>query len=155
MPTLLNNLQDQCLTTAQELKVSALLDYGLQIFNKSSAEVSLVLVDDDYIRELNLTYGGLDQPTDVLSFALEEADEPPLVADGEVIPELLGDIYISVTRAAEQAATYGHSFEREMGFLAVHGLLHLLGYDHQTPEETAVMREKEEQIMREFALERK
>jgi probable rRNA maturation factor len=154
MPTFLNNIQKESLTGAQERQIIAIMDYGLQIFNKSSAEISLVLVDDDYIRELNLAYRGLDKPTDVLSFALEEADEAPLVSDGAVIPELLGDIYISVTRAAEQAVTYGHSFERELGFLAVHGLLHLLGYDHQTPEEAATMRGREEQIMREFSLER-
>jgi probable rRNA maturation factor len=157
MPTFLNNIQDQQLTEAQERQVTAILDYGLQLFDKSAAEISLVLVNNDYIHKLNLDYRGLDQPTDVLSFALEEADgAPPPVesANTAAIPELLGDIYISVPRAAEQAVTYGHSFERELGFLAVHGLLHLMGYDHQTPEETAVMREKEEEIMQKFALER-
>jgi probable rRNA maturation factor len=154
MPTFLNNIQEQPLTKAQELEVTALLDYGLRLFDKADAELSLVLVDDDYIRELNLSYRGLDQPTDVLSFALEEADDAPLPAGGEKMPELLGDIYISVPRATEQAETYGHSFERELGFLAVHGLLHLVGYDHQTPDETVAMREREERILREFALER-
>jgi probable rRNA maturation factor len=154
MPTFLNNIQDQPLTEAQEQQVTAILDYGLQIFNKSVAEISLVLADNDYIQELNLTYRGLDQPTDVLSFAMEEIDDAPQVVNEAAIPELLGDIYVSVERATEQAATYGHSFERELCYLAVHGLLHLMGFDHQTPEETAVMREREEQIMREFLLER-
>jgi probable rRNA maturation factor len=152
MPTFLNNIQGQPLTESQERQITAILDYGLQIFNKSTAEISLVLVDNDYIQELNLAYSGLNQPTDVLSFALEETDDAPEVVNKAEIPELLGDIYISVERAAEQAVTYGHSFERELCYLAVHGLLHLMGFDHQTPEETAVMREREEQLMREFSL---
>jgi probable rRNA maturation factor len=152
MPTFLNNIQGQPLTESQERQITAILDYGLQIFNKSTAEISLVLVDNDYIQELNLAYRGLNQPTDVLSFALEETDDAPEVVNKAEIPELLGDIYISVERAAEQAVTYGHSFERELCYLAVHGLLHLMGFDHQTPEETAVMREREEQLMREFSL---
>jgi probable rRNA maturation factor len=155
MPTFLNNIQGKPLTEAQERQVTAILDYGLQIFTKSAAELSLVLVDDDYIQKLNLSYRGLDQPSDVLSFALEETDDAPEMVNEAAIPELLGDIYISCGRAAEQAVTYGHSFERELCYLAVHGLLHLMGFDHQTPEETAVMREREEQIMREFLLERK
>jgi probable rRNA maturation factor len=155
MPTFLNNIQEQPLIGAQEQQVTAILDYGLQIFNKSAAEISLVLVDDDYIQKLNLSYRGLDQPTDVLSFALEETDDAPKVVNQAAIPELLGDIYVSVERAVEQAVTYGHSFERELCYLAVHGLLHLMGFDHQNPEETAMMREREEQIMREFLLERK
>jgi probable rRNA maturation factor len=151
MPTRLNNLQAQSLTAGQEGQITALLDYGLGIFHKSAAEVSLILADDEYLRQLNREYRGIDQPTDVLSFAMAEGLTAPGVAD---LPELLGDIYISKTRAAVQADAYGHSFQRELCYLAVHGLLHLLGFDHQTPEATAVMREREEQIMREFGLER-
>lgn len=155
MPTLLNNIQTKiALTEAQLSLVTAVLDFCLNRFGKTAAEVSLVLVDNDYIRELNLEYRDLDQPTDVLSFAMEEEDDAPeLVGDAE-LPELLGDIYISVERAREQAESFGHTFERELAYLAVHGLLHLVGFDHQNPEDTAAMREQEEQIMQEFMLNR-
>jgi probable rRNA maturation factor len=151
MPTRLNDLQAPSLTAEQERQIIALLDYGLEIFYKSAAEVSLVLADDEYLRQLNREYRGIDQPTDVLSFAMAEGLPAPETVD---LLELLGDIYISKTRAVAQADSYGHSFQRELCYLAVHGLLHLLGFDHQTPEATAVMREREERIMREFGLER-
>ncbi|HEY8463134.1 MAG TPA: rRNA maturation RNase YbeY [Bacillota bacterium] len=155
MPTLLNNIQSQQeLTEAQLALVTAVLDFGLASFDRSEAEVSLVLVDNDYIQELNLEYRGVDQPTDVLSFALEEADEAPELHSEEELPKLLGDIYISVERAREQAESYGHSLERELAYLATHGLLHLLGYDHQTSETKQVMRQAEERIMQEFMLSR-
>lgn len=156
MPTLLNNIQAAHSLSDEQLNlITAVLDFGLARFNKAAAEVSLVLVDNDYIQELNLEYRGIDQPTDVLSFALEEGEEAVMLAlpeDGEPVPELLGDIYISVERAHEQADNYGHTFERELSYLAVHGLLHLMGFDHQTPEETASMREEEEKVLREFML---
>jgi probable rRNA maturation factor len=155
MPTLPNNLQTQkALSDAEIDRVTAVLDFGLVRFKKPAAETSLILVDDAYIRELNREYRGLDQPTDVLSFAMEEADDSPGIRVAAELPELLGDIYISVERAAEQAESYGHSFERELCYLAVHGLLHLLGFDHQGPEDTQAMREEEEAIMKEFALSR-
>ncbi|MDO4581783.1 MAG: rRNA maturation RNase YbeY [Bacillota bacterium] len=91
------------------------------------AEISLTIVDNDEIQRLNREYRGADAPTDVLSFAMSEG-EPLPVAAGQ--PLLLGDIIISAERAAAQAEEYGHSFERESVFLFVHGLLHLLGYDH-------------------------
>lgn len=109
-------------------------------------EVSLVLVDDDYIRELNNTYRNKDSATDVLSFAMEEStgEEPLFEAEEDVI---LGDIIISVETAERQAKEYGHSFVREMAFLTTHGMLHLLGYDHEVEEKRTVMREREEQIL--------
>lgn len=116
------------------------------------AEVSLVLIDDKRIHELNFEYRGVDRPTDVLSFALqEEVDDEP---DMEVEDELLGDILISVERAREQAVEYGHSFEREIIYLAVHGTLHLLGFDHEEERDKQEMRSKEEEIMRKLKLER-
>jgi probable rRNA maturation factor len=155
MPILLNNLQTQkALSEAETSRVSRVLDFGLARFDKSAAETSLILVNDAYIRELNREYRGLDQPTDVLSFAMQEGDDGPPIPVSAELPELLGDIYISVERALEQAESYGHSFERELCYLAVHGLLHLLGFDHQGPEDTGAMREEEEAIMKEFALER-
>ncbi|MHB1151813.1 MAG: rRNA maturation RNase YbeY [Eubacteriales bacterium] len=89
---------------------------------RGKAEVSVTLTDDEKIRTLNREYRGKDMPTDVLSF--------PMEARG-----LLGDIVISLERAAYQAELYGHSFERETAFLTVHSMLHLLGYDHETSDE--------------------
>lgn len=117
-------------------------------------EVSVTLVDDDAIRELNRDYRGVDRPTDVLSFAMLEEGEgepeaPQLPPDA---PLQLGDIVISLERAAAQAVEYGHSLERELGFLVTHGVLHLLGYDHQTPEDEARMQETAEAILGELDL---
>lgn len=118
----------------------------------TQTEVSVVLADDNYIKQLNWQYRGLDCATDVLSFALNEGDEPA-VLNGPA-QTLLGDIVISLPTAERQAAEYGHAVEREVAYLAVHGLLHLLGYDHQTAAEQAVMREREEEILRAVALAR-
>ena len=116
------------------------------------AEVSLMLVDDQRIHGLNLEYRGVDRSTDVLSFALqEEMDGEP---DSEFEDDMLGDIVISVERAREQAAEYEHSFEREIIYLAVHGTLHLLGYDHEEESDKQEMRSKEEEIMANLGLER-
>lgn len=111
------------------------------------AEVSLTLVDDAAIRELNRTYRGVDAPTDVLSFALEETapEEPGYTDPGE--DRLLGDIIISVPTAVRQAGEYGHSLARELAFLAVHGFLHLLGYDHATAAGAADMEARQEAIL--------
>jgi probable rRNA maturation factor len=119
------------------------------------AEVSVVLVDDAYIRELNRQYRGKDTPTDVLSFAMRESVPEEEAIEGEPEAEqLLGDIVISVERAREQAEEYGHSFERELGYLAVHGMLHLLGYDHEKEDDRKIMRQKEEEILKAFDLTR-
>jgi probable rRNA maturation factor len=115
------------------------------------AEVSLTLVDDQRIHELNRDYRGVDRPTDVLSFALqEETEDEPDILDYE--DDLLGDIIISVERARSQAEEYGHSFERELVYLAVHGTLHLLGYDHEQEEDKVEMRRQEENVMSQIGL---
>ena len=117
-----------------------------------AAEVSLMLVDDRRIHSLNLEYRGVDRPTDVLSFALqEEAEEEP---DSDYEDDMLGDIVISAERAREQAGEYGHSFEREIVYLAVHGTLHLLGYDHEEEKDKEEMRSHEEEVMALMGLER-
>lgn len=108
-------------------------------------EVSVLLTDNATIHSLNCQYRGKDMPTDVLSFALDEGDEPAII-DGP--PEnLLGDIIISLEKATEQAAEYGHSQEREVAFLTLHGLLHLLGYDHETEADKAEMRKEEDDVL--------
>lgn len=114
-------------------------------------EVSLTLTDDPGIRELNKAYRNMDRPTDVLSFPINEGQA---LATGGNQRRLLGDIIISTDRAADQALAYGHSYEREMAFLTVHGMLHLLGLDHQRPEEAAHMEELQRQILRAMGLPR-
>ncbi len=118
------------------------------------AEISLLFTDDERIHELNRRYRQVDRPTDVLSFALMEAeDEDPQGSDPEV-PPVLGDIVISLERAVAQAGEFGHSLTREVVYLTVHGALHLVGYDHGSGEERRRMREMEEAIMTELGLAR-
>ncbi len=121
----------------------------------AGAEVSLLLVDDETIQAWNREYRNIDRVTDVLSFAIQESgeDEPELLG-GQEDTLLLGDIVISAAAAGRQALEYGHSLERELSYLAVHGMLHLLGYDHLEPEEQTVMRRKEEEILSHFGLHR-
>jgi probable rRNA maturation factor len=111
-------------------------------------EVSVTFADDLLIQDLNKTYRGIDRATDVLSFAFDEgedgAPEVPL-QDPEI--HLLGDIVISLEKTIAQAEEYGHSEERELAFLFVHGMLHLLGYDHQEEKDTNEMRKMEEEIL--------
>lgn len=115
-----------------------------------SVEISITLVDDSEIQALNREHRNLDKPTDVLSFSQLEGEELAAPPEGE--PILMGDIVISLERCSEQAAGYGHSFERELGFLVVHGMLHLLGLDHQTPEEEKAMMAATEEILLELGL---
>ena len=107
------------------------------------AEICLMFVDNEQIREMNSAYRDKDSATDVLSFPMYEADEA--IEDEEEI--LLGDIVISLERAAEQAEEYGHSLEREVMYLLVHGLLHLAGYDHMEDDEKKEMRRREEELL--------
>ena len=114
----------------------ALLDRATDLHDgeEMEKEVELLLTGDDEIRELNKKYRNKDQPTDVLSFALED-------------DEMLGQIAISVERAKQQAEEIGQSLEEELKFLFVHGLMHLLGHDHQNPEEEKLMLEQAYKIL--------
>lgn len=118
------------------------------------AEVSINFVSNKEIQELNRNYRQKDMPTDVISFALQESVEGEVDIIGEDIPLALGDIVISVDMAKEQAEDYDHSYERELAFLAIHGFLHLLGYDHMTKEDETVMFAKQETYLGEFGIER-
>jgi probable rRNA maturation factor len=111
-------------------------------------------VTSEEIREINRDYRGKDTPTDVISFALEEEGEDEVEIVGADMPPVLGDIIISADRTKEQAEEYGHSFMRELGFLAVHGFLHLLGYDHMTKEEEEEMFSKQKDLLDEYGLTR-
>ncbi|AEP01951.1 rRNA maturation RNase YbeY [Weizmannia coagulans] len=135
--------------------VRTLLDYAArQEGVEDGTELSVTFTDNEGIREINRDYRGKDQPTDVISFALEEMGEGEIEITGAEIPRVLGDIIISVPRAREQAEEYGHSFERELGFLAVHGFLHLLGYDHMTKEDETEMFGRQNEILDRYGLKR-
>lgn len=111
-----------------------------------SVVLTITVVDDDEIRQINQQHRGIDKATDVLSFPLLEADAE---ADGGFqlppdLPRELGDVIVSYPRAVEQAEEYGHSVQRELTYLIVHGVLHIMGHDHEEPDEQAIMREREE-----------
>lgn len=116
-------------------------------------EVSITIVTNEEIHQLNREYRNIDAPTDVLSF---EMNDPYVELDDELsnIPIPIGDIVISIDKVEEQAKAYNHSFEREIAFLTVHGFLHLLGYTHDDENEEKIMFAKQEQILKEFQLER-
>lgn len=112
--------------------------------------LSITLTTPDQIHKLNKEYRNIDKETDVLSFPMfekNEIDEIVKKRKKNKIPEVLGDIVISVQRVKEQAKEYGHSFERELSYMLVHGFYHIMGYDHIKEEDKAVMRPKEEAIL--------
>lgn len=124
-----------------------------------NTEMSVTFMDNDQIQVINRKYRGKDAPTDVISFAIgEEGEEetPIFFAEDELndLPHELGDIMISTQRAQEQAAEYGHSYEREVGFLALHGFLHINGYDHMTSEDEKEMFGLQKEILNAYGLKR-
>lgn len=125
------------------------LDFALKYLKLENVIFNIIFVDDEYIHELNRQYRNIDRPTDVISFALED-DKSFINLDFKV----LGDIYISIDTAKRQAEEYGHSLKREISFLSIHGLLHLLGYDHMNPEDEKVMFGLQELILNEARIER-
>ncbi|SOC20866.1 probable rRNA maturation factor [Ureibacillus xyleni] len=133
--------------------VEKLLQHAATVLNiEDGSEVSITFVTNEAIHEINREYRQKDQPTDVISFALEELGEGEIEIVGEDLPRILGDIIISIDRTREQAQEYGHTFERELGFLAVHGFLHLLGYDHMTPDDEKTMFGKQDEILSSYGL---
>lgn len=136
--------------TKEEVKdietVQKVLEQVVKKEKLEDAVFNVILVDNFYIHELNKEYRGIDRPTDVISFALEDEKEvnSPI--------RILGDIYISIDKIKEQSETYGHSYLREFAFLSVHGLLHLLGYDHMTKEDEKVMFAYQEEILKEAGI---
>ena len=114
----------------------------LNAHNLEDYEVSILLTDDSRMTELNREYRGMNTPTDVLAFAMCEGEDNKIIT-----PNILGDVVISWETAERQAITEKHSLEDEVAFLTVHGVLHLLGYDHQTEKEAAVMFEKQNIIL--------
>ena len=134
-----------------EAVIRKVCDEVSRVYGLEEDEMSILLCNNAKIHELNKAYRGIDRPTDVLSFALNEGDD---YEGSEEEHRLLGDMIISLERTREQAIEYGHSFEREMGFLAVHGFLHINGYDHYTPEEEAEMFGLQEEILTAYGLTR-
>ncbi|HLU21258.1 rRNA maturation RNase YbeY [Lederbergia graminis] len=133
--------------------VENILQYAAEIEKiEEDAELSVTFVTNNAIQEINKSYRGKDYATDVISFALEELGEDEIIIKGVEMPRFLGDIIISIEKAQEQAAEYGHSFDREIGFLAVHGFLHLLGYDHMNEEDEKKMFTKQNEILEGYGL---
>ena len=135
-----------------EANVRAAAEMVGQLYGVENGEVSVTLTNNEYIHTLNKEYRGIDRPTDVLSFALNESEEPEMVHGPAV--NVLGDLIISVERAEEQAADYGHSLRREVAFLTVHGMLHLLGYDHMEDEEREEMEAEQRFVMEKLGIPR-
>ena len=139
--------------TNEEIKelqeIEKVLNFALKYQNIDNAIFNIIIVDEEKIQEINKTYRGKDSVTDVISFALED-DDTFAPTDFRV----LGDIYICLKRAKEQSIEYGHSFLRELSFLTIHGLLHLLGYDHMKKDDEKVMFELQERILDEYGIKR-
>ena len=130
--------------------VKYVLNYAIKKENLENVIFNVIIVDNNYIHELNKNYRHIDRETDVITFALED-EKDMVIPDDE---RVLGDIYISIDKARSQAKEYGHSLLRELSFLAVHGFYHLLGYDHMTKEEEEVMFSKQEEVLHECNIER-
>ncbi|AFI29089.1 rRNA maturation factor [Bacillus sp. A053] len=155
--SLLIDIVDETGSVSEEMlkEVENLLQFAAEREGvQDQAEVSVTIVTNDDIQQINKEYRGKDTPTDVISFALEEEGEGEVEIVGAEMPPVLGDIIISADRTREQAEEYNHSFKRELGFLAVHGFLHLLGYDHMTKEEEEEMFTKQKDLLDAYGLKR-
>jgi probable rRNA maturation factor len=134
----------------EELEIlQSLLEFALKKENVDNVEFNVILVNNEKIQSINKEYRNKDQVTDVISFALEDFKD--IVYEDY---RVLGDIYISLDKAKDQALEYGHSFKREISFLTIHGLLHLLGYDHMNEEDEKIMFKKQEGILEEYGIKR-
>ncbi len=137
-------------TELKELeKLKELLEFALNYQNLDNVDFNIILVSEEKIHEINKEYRGIDRVTDVISFALEDSKD----IDYEGY-RLLGDIYICDNKVFSQAEEYGHSVKRELSFLAVHGLLHLLGYDHMNEQDEKVMFNLQEEILDKYGIKR-
>lgn len=128
--------------------VEKVLKHGLNKLKINEVVFNIIIVDNNYIRRLNKDYRNIDRETDVITFALED--------DKTFNPDIriLGDVYISLDKAKSQSEEYHHSFIRELSFLAVHGMLHLLGYDHMEKKDEEVMFKLQEEILDEMDIKR-
>jgi probable rRNA maturation factor len=143
------------LSEEQMEQIENLLNFAAGMENvEDNSEVSVTFVSNERIHEINREFRDKDAPTDVISFAMEELGEGEIQLIGDLLPRVLGDIIISIPKAEEQAKEYGHSFIRELGFLSVHGFLHLLGYDHMEKEEEEKMFSRQKEILDDYGLTR-
>lgn len=129
--------------------VRKVVKHTLKKMKAEKSEVNIIFVGLEEIHEINKTYRNVDRPTDVISFALEDTEDVTVYEE-----RVLGDIYICLDKVHEQAKEYGHTEIREMAFLIVHGLLHLLGYDHMIKEEEKIMFGLQEEILNEMGITR-
>lgn len=145
-----NEVTEEQIKTLQGLLDVAAISEGVQ----NGTELSVTFVDNERIQEINRDYRDKDRSTDVISFALEEIGEGEIEILGGDMPRVLGDIIISIPKTKEQAKEYGHSFTRELGFLTVHGFLHLIGYDHEEEADEVIMFSKQRDILEAYGLKR-
>lgn len=129
--------------------IKKLINYAIKELKLKKLEFNIIFVDNEKIRELNKTYRKIDNYTDVISFALEDYQDIKYIDR-----RLLGDIYISVDKAKEQSIEYQHSLLRELSFLSIHGLLHLLGYNHENKSDEDIMFSKQEAILNGYGIKR-
>jgi len=130
-------------------EIEGLINYALNYQKLNNVIFNIIITDNNYIREINKEYRNIDAPTDVISFALEDNMEYNLP-----MFRVLGDIYISIDKVKSQALEFGHSELREFAFLTIHGLLHLLGYDHMDENEEKIMFSLQEVILNEYGIKR-
>ena len=134
----------------EEIKyIKKILKHAIKYKKLKNIYFNIILVNNKTIHEINKEYRNIDKPTDVISFALEDNND--IKYDGF---RVLGDIYISLDKAKEQAVLYEHSYIRELCFLITHGILHLLGYDHMEEEEEKIMFDKQERLLEEYEIKR-
>ena len=143
---LINNLDENI---EELVEVRKFIDFALTKLDLKNVMFNVIIIDNEQIHRINKEYRGIDRPTDVISFALED-DETFIKTDKRI----LGDIYISIDKARQQAEEYGHKLLRELCFLTIHGILHLLGYDHMTKEDEEVMFGLQERILSEYGIKR-
>ncbi|WP_395318549.1 rRNA maturation RNase YbeY [Fructilactobacillus frigidiflavus] len=142
----------------QQKLIKNVLDFAAkEIGLKDNTEMSVTMVNNERIQAINREYRNVDRATDVISFAIEDEndDEFPVMMSDEMkaeIPENIGDIFVSIDKVNEQADFLGHSVDRELGFLIVHGFLHLNGYDHMEPADEKVMFDLQRKILNEYGL---
>ena len=131
------------------IEVEKFIDFALKYLKLDNVMFNVIIVDNEEIHKINKEYRNIDRPTDVISFALEDDD-----TFIKIDKRILGDIYISINKAKEQAEEYGHTLLRELCFLTIHGILHLLGYDHMEKDEEEIMFELQERILTEYGIKR-
>lgn len=148
----MNNFEIYNETTEEIAELAGLkdlLNYALNYLKIDNAEFNVIIIDNAQIHEMNRTYRMVDRETDVITFALEDHQD----IEYEDV-RLLGDVYISIEKARSQAEDYGHSLKREISFLTIHGLLHLLGYDHMKKEDEEVMFKLQNEILDNYGIKR-